>query len=74
MLDPNNQLIAAGKFEVYMGRVLYYLAIKADARSTYLRRRYGAIIVSKENRIISTGYNADDSLACGKACIVYKRV
>ena len=36
----------------------YYLnlALHAGARSTCLRRKYGAIIV-KDNRIISTGYN-----------------
>lgn len=39
--------------------VAYYLRIAREVsmRSTCIRRKYGAIIVSDDNRIISTGYN-----------------
>lgn len=38
---------------------LYYIIIasKVSIRSTCLRRKYGAVIVSSDNRIVSTGYN-----------------
>ena len=33
------------------------IAVAVSMRSTCLRRRYGAVIVSKDGRIVSTGYN-----------------
>lgn len=33
------------------------IAASVSMRSTCLRRRYGAVIVSKDGRIVSTGYN-----------------
>ena len=33
------------------------IAVAVSMRSTCLRRRYGAVIVSKDARIVSTGYN-----------------
>lgn len=33
------------------------IAESVSMRSTCLRRRYGAVIVSKDGRIVSTGYN-----------------
>lgn len=36
-----------------------YLKLASDlsARSTCIRRKYGAVIVSRDNRVVSTGYN-----------------
>lgn len=44
--------IRPSKDEYYMK-----MADTVSLRSTCLRRRYGAVIVSKDDRIVSTGYN-----------------
>ena len=51
----------------------YFLNIAHDVslRSTCLRRRYGAVIVDKDHRIVATGYNGaargvEDCLSCGR--------
>lgn len=55
-LSPESESILAN--EPRCSKILYYLNIAkaVSARSTCLRRKYGAIIV-KDDRIVSTGYN-----------------
>lgn len=54
-----NLIFNKPRFDLRVDFDTYYLRIAADVaeRSTCIRRKYGAVIVSKDNRIISTGYN-----------------
>lgn len=48
----SNKYVRPSKDESFM-----QIAESVSLRSTCLRRRYGAVIVSKDGRIVSTGYN-----------------